>query len=194
MGGAYANMFTLKFGLASPLEEMCTAPAPGVAAGEGGCGSSRRRVSSFCAPFIRNIYGIRRGGLTPDESHREAPGPEHCVCIGLWKSHFANFLPSPCTKECDLWEAREWRVRMQVPGSTKQSGKSTCVLCTSGEAGEPAQHPSGRLRDSRETEAEESRSGIFQEYVWGTINRGRGWGMLGLPSLLKVSFPDLIDF
>lgn len=52
MGGAYANMFTLKFGLASPLEEKCTAPAPGVEAGEGGCGSSRRRVSSFCAPLL----------------------------------------------------------------------------------------------------------------------------------------------
>lgn len=51
MGGAYANMFTLKLGLASPLEEKCTAPAPGMEAGEGGCGS-RRRVSSFCAPLL----------------------------------------------------------------------------------------------------------------------------------------------
>lgn len=34
------------------------------------------------------------------------------------------------------------------------------MLCTSGEAGEPAQHPSGRLGDSRETEAVESGSGI----------------------------------
>lgn len=72
------------------------------------------------------------------------------------------------------------------------------MLCTSGEAGEPAQQPSGRLRDSRETEAEESRSGIFKSMFgcrfWGTVNRGRGWGMLGLSSLLKVSFPDLIDF
>lgn len=87
---------------------------------------------------------------------------------------------------------------MQVPGSTKQSGRSACVLCTSGEAGEPAQQPSGRLRDSRETEAEESSSGIFKSMFgcrfWGTVNRGRGWGMHGLPSLLKVSFPDLIDF
>lgn len=53
-------------------------------------------------------------------------------------------------------------MRIQVPGLTKQSERSACVLCTSGEAGEPAQHPSGRLRDSRETETEESRSGIFK--------------------------------
>lgn len=87
---------------------------------------------------------------------------------------------------------------MQFPGLTKQSGRSACVLCTSGEAGEPAQHPSGRLRDSREIEAKESRSEIFKSTFgcrfWGTVRRGRGWGMLRLPSLLKVSFQCLIDF
>lgn len=51
MGGAYANLFTLKFGLASPVEEEVYCPVPGVEAGEGGCGS-RRRVSSFWAPLL----------------------------------------------------------------------------------------------------------------------------------------------
>ncbi|MEJ1275220.1 hypothetical protein NN561_006116 [Cricetulus griseus] len=45
-------MFTLKFGLASPVEEKVYCLAPGMDAGEGGCGS-RRRVSSFCAPLLR---------------------------------------------------------------------------------------------------------------------------------------------
>lgn len=57
MGGAYANMFTLKFGLASPPEEKCTAPAPGVEVGEGGCGS-RRRVSSFWAPLLGTFTAV----------------------------------------------------------------------------------------------------------------------------------------
>ncbi|EDL95407.1 rCG58041 [Rattus norvegicus] len=60
---------------------------------------------------------------------------------------------------------------MQVPGLTKQSERSACVLCTSGGAGEPAQQPSGRLGDSWETEAVESGSGIFK-WMFGC----RFWG------------------
>lgn len=41
-------------------------------------------------------------------------------------------------------------MRRQVPGLTKQSGRSACVLCRSGGAGEPAQQPSGRLGHSWE--------------------------------------------
>lgn len=79
------------------------------------------------------------------------------------------------------------------------------MLCTSVEAGEPFQHPSGRLGDSRETEAVESGSGIFKSMFgcrfWRKVNQiaagggegGREW-MLGFPILLKVSFPCSVDF
>ncbi|OBS79895.1 hypothetical protein A6R68_21902 [Neotoma lepida] len=77
-------MFTLKFDFASPGGgKKCTAPC-----------LAWRRGRGAAAPGGGNIHGIRRGGREP---RREAPGPGHCVCIGLWKSHFANFLPSACT-------------------------------------------------------------------------------------------------
>ena len=56
-------------------------------------------------------------------------------------------------------------MRRQVPGLTKQSGRSACVLRTSGGAGEPAQQPSGRLGHSWEKGAgiplSDFRVGVF---------------------------------
>ena len=122
---------------------------------------------------------------------RRLPCAVHRVHLA-WKPHVANFRHSPCTEGIDLWETgavREWRVRMQVPGLTKQSGRSACVLCTSGGAGEPAQQPSGRLGHSWEKGALvglwDFRLGIFAvDFQERWVEEGR----LRLRSLLKVSF------
>lgn len=67
------------------------------------------------------------------------------------------------------------------------------MLCTSGEAGEPAQHPSGRLGDSRETEAVESGSGIFKTMFgcrfWGKVNRAGGGRYARAPQLVESALP-----
>lgn len=123
---------------------------------------------------------------------RRLPCLVHRVHLA-WKPHVANFRHSPCTEGIDLWETgavREWRVRMQVPGLTKQSGRSACVLCTSGGAGKPAQQPSGRLGHSWEKGARvglwDFRVGIFAVDFSGKVDRG---GSAPAPQLAEGLLP-----
>lgn len=164
-------MFTLNFSLAFPKEESlyCSAPRWG-----GGCGF-RRRVFSFPAPLPGTFTPLAVDSCSESLAGRLlGPGP---ACASACGSHtLQNFLSLTLHEGVRSLGSGEWRVRMQVPGLTKQSERSACVLCTSGGAGEPAQQPSGRLGDSWETEAVESGSGIFKWMFgcrfWGKVNRG----------------------
>lgn len=167
-------MFTLNFSLASPKEESLYCPAPRVVVGEGVAasgGGSLAFVHLYQEPLPHSPWRTRALRVSPGGSWARALRVSRPVEVTL-----QNFLSLTLHEGVRSLGSGEWRVRMQVPGLTKQSERSACVLCTSGGAGEPAQQPSGRLGDSWETEAVESGSGIFKWMFgcrfWGKVNRG----------------------
>nr|XP_038938740.1 uncharacterized protein LOC102551354 [Rattus norvegicus] len=166
-------MFTLNFSLASPKEESLYCPAPRVVVGEGVAasgGGSLAFVHLYQEPLPHSPWRTRALRVSPGGSWARALRVSRPVEVTL-----QNFLSLTLHEGVRSLGSGEWRVRMQVPGLTKQSERSACVLCTSGGAGEPAQQPSGRLGDSWETEAVESGSGIFKWMFgcrfWGKVNR-----------------------
>lgn len=122
-----------------------------------------RGGSSFPAPLLGMYIAVAASDRRPQTLPGRLPCPVRRAHLP-WKPDVANFRHSPGTRGIALWEAgavRERRVRMQVPGLTKQSGRSACVLCTSGGAGEPARQPSGRFGRSRRKEPQAG-CGIFE--------------------------------
>lgn len=85
--------------------------------------------SGFRYTFIKNVYTSHYIRPRTGESPLEVPPPSTRSPTVL-KPDVANFPHSPYDEGIHLWEmgaVREWRVRVQVPGLTRLSGRSKCM-------------------------------------------------------------------